>query len=30
VLDGERLAGVVTLKDLMKLLTLKLDLEGVA
>lgn len=30
VLDGERLAGVVTLKDLMKLLALKLDLEGTA
>lgn len=29
VLDGERLAGVVTLKDLLKLLALKLDLEGV-
>jgi Zn-dependent protease/CBS domain-containing protein len=30
VLDGDHLAGVVTLKDLLKLLTLKLDLEGVA
>jgi Zn-dependent protease len=30
VMDGERLAGVVTLKDLLKLLALKLDLEGVA
>jgi Zn-dependent protease len=30
VLDGDRLAGVVTLKDLLKLLALKLDLEGVA
>jgi len=29
VLDGDRLAGVVTLKDLLKLLSLKLDLEGV-
>lgn len=30
VLDGERLAGVVTLNDLLKLLALELDLEGVA
>ena len=30
VMDGERLAGIVTLKDLLKLLALKLDLEGVA
>ncbi len=28
VTDGNHLAGIVTLKDLMKLLTLKLDLEG--
>lgn len=30
VMDGDRLAGIVTLKDLLKLLALKLDLEGVA
>jgi CBS domain-containing protein len=30
VIDGDRLAGIVTLKDLLKLLALKLDLEGVA
>jgi CBS domain-containing protein len=29
VLDGERLVGIVTLKDLLKLIALKLDLEGV-
>jgi CBS domain-containing protein len=29
VMDGDRLAGIVTLKDLMKLLALKLNLEGV-
>lgn len=29
VMDGDRLAGIVTLKDLLKLLALKLDLEGV-
>ncbi len=30
VMDGDRLVGIVTLKDLLKLLALKLDLEGVA
>jgi len=30
VMDGDRLAGIVTLKDLLKLLALKLELEGVA
>lgn len=30
VMDGDRLAGIVTLKDLLKLLALKLDLEGVS
>jgi CBS domain-containing protein len=30
VLDGDRLAGVVTLKDLLKLLALKLNLESTA
>ena len=30
VLDGDRLVGIVTLKDLLKLLALKLDLEGIA
>jgi CBS domain-containing protein len=30
VVDGDRLAGIVTLKDLLKLLALKLDLEGVS
>lgn len=30
VLEGERLVGIVTLKDLLKLIALKLDLEGVA
>lgn len=30
VMDGDRLAGIVTLKDLLKLLALKLDLEGIA
>jgi len=30
VVDGERLVGIVTLKDLMKLIALKLNLEGVA
>ncbi|MBH0204005.1 MAG: site-2 protease family protein [Nitrospira sp.] len=29
VMDGDRLVGIVTLKDLMKLLALKLDLERV-
>lgn len=29
VMDGDRLVGIVTLKDLLKLLALKLDLEGV-
>ena len=29
VMDGDRLAGIVTLKDLLKLLALKLELEGV-
>lgn len=29
VLDGDHLVGIVTLKDLMKLLALKLDLERV-
>jgi Zn-dependent protease len=28
VMDGDRLAGVVSLKDLLKFLSLKLDLEG--
>lgn len=30
VMDGDRLVGIVTLKDLLKLLALKLDLEGIA
>jgi Zn-dependent protease/CBS domain-containing protein len=30
VMDGDRLAGIVTLKDLLKSLALKLDPEGVA
>jgi len=28
VLDGDKLAGIVTLKDLLKFLALKIDLEG--
>jgi len=30
VMEGDRLVGIVTLKDLLKLLALKLDLEGAA
>lgn len=30
VRDGDRLVGIITLKDLLKLLALKLDLEGMA
>jgi hypothetical protein len=29
VVDGERLVGVVALKDLMEFLSTKLDLEGI-